>query len=240
MGQNRSSAVMQQRHVDFSGSEDFPTPPWATRALCEELVRRDMRLHLMHAWDPACNRGYMVRPLGEYFDKVFASDIHDYGFDRQFATADFLQGDLQPPDAVDMIITNPPFRLARVFVQRGLELAPMVAVLVRVAFDEGLARYEALFKDCPEWLALPFVERVVMWQGVLLDPDIPVWHANEDGSGVLKKPTTATAYQWLVFRRTWAGDSYKRRLAPCRKALTRPGDYPRVPKHLRGPLEASL
>jgi hypothetical protein len=43
VSQNRSSAVMQQRSEPHDSLDDFPTPPWATRALCEFL--RDGRFH---------------------------------------------------------------------------------------------------------------------------------------------------------------------------------------------------
>ena len=33
--QNTSSSVMQQRSEPQDSLDDFPTPPWATRALCE-------------------------------------------------------------------------------------------------------------------------------------------------------------------------------------------------------------
>ena len=36
-GPNTSSAVMQQRREPHKSLDDFPTPPWATRALCEWL-----------------------------------------------------------------------------------------------------------------------------------------------------------------------------------------------------------
>jgi site-specific DNA-cytosine methylase len=36
-GPNTSPAVMQQRHEPHNSLDDFPTPPWATRALCERL-----------------------------------------------------------------------------------------------------------------------------------------------------------------------------------------------------------
>ena len=39
MTQNRSSAVMQQRKEPHDSLDDFPTPPWATRALCEVIAK---------------------------------------------------------------------------------------------------------------------------------------------------------------------------------------------------------
>ncbi len=238
MAPNRSSAVMQQRAEAPDSFDDFPTPPWATRALCEQLIGRGFPLHLQHVWEPACNRGYMARPLGEYFDRVWATDVCDYGFEGQAAVTDFLIDWAADAPDVDWVITNPPYRLADDFIRQALLYARVgVAVFVRVAFSEGEARYRDLFRDRPEAFDFPFVERVALWRGVLLDPDVPVWRPEREKA---EKPTSATAYTWLVFLREGAGQTIKKRIAPCRKRLTRPGDYPPVPDHLRPPSEAPL
>ena len=36
-GPNRTSAVMQSRREPHDSLDDFPTPPWGTRALLERL-----------------------------------------------------------------------------------------------------------------------------------------------------------------------------------------------------------
>lgn len=234
MSQNRSAAVMQQRHEALDSLDDFPTPPWATRALCEQLVARGHPLHLQHVWEPACNRMHMVRPLGEYFDRVHATDVHDYGDPRQDGVIDFLiDWGADAPD-VDWVITNPPFRLAADFIRHALRFARVgVAVFVRSAFVEGQGRYVELFRNRPEAIVMPFVERVALWKGVLLDPDIKVWRDGRESN-----PTSATAYSWLVW--THGSEvSEHCRIAPCRQRLTRPGDYPPVPDHLKAP-EGSL
>ncbi|MDO5606799.1 MAG: hypothetical protein Q4G25_16740 [Paracoccus sp. (in: a-proteobacteria)] len=71
-----SYTTMSQRAEPRDALDDFPTPPWATRALCEAL-RDYIGQHSVR--EPAANRGYMARPLAEYFRAVEASDIHDYG-----------------------------------------------------------------------------------------------------------------------------------------------------------------
>ena len=238
MGQNTSSAVMQQRLEAQDSLDDFPTPPWATRALCETLLSIGEPLQLQHVWEPACNRGHMARPLAEYFDTVHATDVHDYGWQGQHGTADFLIDWGQDVPDVDWVVTNPPFRLADDFIRQGLRIARRgVAVLVRSAFVEGAGRYDSLFRHHPEELVLPFVERVVMWKGQLLNPEVPVWKPDGKGGGAMVKPSTATAYQWLVYdaQPDRSHHTLFRRIAPCRRRLTRPGDYPPLPDHLRAP-----
>ena len=69
-GQNTSSAVMQQRSEPDDSLDDFPTHPFATRVLCEMLQSRGHDLAARSAWEPCCNRGFMARPMAEYFAKV--------------------------------------------------------------------------------------------------------------------------------------------------------------------------
>ncbi|WP_299686715.1 hypothetical protein [uncultured Tateyamaria sp.] len=234
MSANTSAAVMQQRQEARDSLDDFPTPPWATRALCEKLIGLGEPLSSQSAWEPCCNRGFMATPAAEYLNEVYATDVHDYGWSGQQAVRDFLIPWDGSDPVVDWVIANPPFRLALEFIQRGLQVARAgVAVFVRTAFVEGLERFNALFRDTPEAVFMPFVERVVLWKGVLLDPDVPVCRFNEKtGEHEIKKPSSATSYCWLVFKRDHLGRGVVDRIGPCRKALTRPGDYPPLPDHL--------
>ena len=150
MRQNTSHDVMAQRVEPSDSLDFFPTPPWATRALCE-FIGANMQ---WNAWEPACGQGHMVGPLCEYFGGVAASDVHPYGYGD---VRDFLW----PSDhRADWIITNPPFRLAEQFALTALERASVgVALLVRTAFLESAGRYKRLFSKGPPSDVLQFVER---------------------------------------------------------------------------------
>lgn len=214
MTQNRSTAVMQRRAEPHDSLDDFPTPPWATRALCEAIRHNfglwihDHSTESMTAREPAANRGHMVRPLREYFAQVEASDIFDYG--AGFPVQDYLFG--PEPEMVDWTITNPPFRLAEQFIDRALRTSRHgVAVIVRSAFLEGVGRYRSLFRDTPPSHVLQFTERVVMHKGKLSP-----------------KGSTATAYCWLVWQKSdglLPTSTQFGWIAPCRKRLERAGDY---------------
>jgi len=209
MTQNRSSAVMQQRSEAHDSLDDFPTPPWATRALCKFLRGHLLQhLQLFTVEEPCANRGHMVRVLAEQFDHVTASDIHDYG--AGFPVRDYLFPD---PDAarVAWTITNPPFRLAEQIILTALERSMIgVAVLVRSAFLEGVGRHKSLFAAVPPTHVLQFSERVVMHKGRL----------SEKGS-------TATAYCWLIwFKPAMGQPSQFHWTGPVRRLVEVPGDYP--------------
>lgn len=207
MTQNTSSAVMQQRSEPHDSLDDFPTPPWAVRAFCEALGTSPF----MTVREPAANRGYMARPLAEYFGKVEASDIHDYGVG--YPVSDYLFG--LDPAPVHWTITNPPFRLAQEFIERALRTSTAgVAVIVRTSFVEGAGRYKSLFSKRPPSIVFQHVERVPMVKG-RYDP----------------KASTATSYCWLVWLTgdVRAGETRFRWIEPCRKRLERPDDVRTVP-----------
>lgn len=229
MSQNTSSAVMQQRTEAHDSLDDFPTAPWATRALMHYLISsRLMRyggrtLGDMTVWEPCANRGHMVKPLAEVFGKVIASDIFDYGMG--YHVHDFLMPykPFHSAEPVDWVITNPPFRLAEQIILHALEIATQgVAVIVRSAFEEGIDRYYKLYAENPPTLMGVFTERVIMHKGVLRDPNKLYL---DERTGEMKRPSTATSYKWMV----WAKGRDPQPqiwIPPCRRQLERPGDYP--------------
>ncbi|MEM7296368.1 MAG: SAM-dependent DNA methyltransferase [Pseudomonadota bacterium] len=219
-GPNTSSAVMQQRVEPHDSLDFFPTPPWATRALCERLTVLSP-LHLQSVWEPACGEGDMARPLGEFFDQVYATDVHDYSaaFPAQDSVCNFLcewdhpsdfQDDEQWPD---WVVTNPPFRLGKEFIRMALTRARVgVAVFVRTAFLEGKERFRSLFSSTPPALVLQFVERVSLVKGRLDE------HASRP-----------TSYCWIVWLVEGAVVTAFDWIAPCRPRLEKPEDYPAPP-----------
>ena len=203
MSQNRSHAVMAQRSEPHDSLEFFPTPPWATRALCEWIKARYPNIETSTCWEPACGEGHMVRPLKEYFAIVYAEDVHDYGYGK---IADFL---FDLDNRAAWIITNPPFRLGDQFAMKMIERSKSgCAILVRTAFLESASRYTMLFKPHPPSDVLQFVERVPMQKGIL----------NQHGS-------TATAYCWIVWRKSAPHGTQFHWIAPCRKRLEKQTDY---------------
>lgn len=198
---------MAQRTEGLDSLDDFPTPPWATRALIEHvLIQNGISVSRLTCLEPACGAGHMTKVLKEYFLSVDSFDVHDYGYGQQ---KDYLKSP-QPIGSWDWVITNPPFRLAEEFVVRSLEVAHEgIAILARTVFIESVGRYEKLFRKQPPSIYAQFSERVPMVKG-RLD----------------KKATTATSYCWLVWRKTILQDSPKLVwIPPCRKILEKEIDY---------------
>lgn len=202
--QNTSHAVMSQR-VEPSDSPDyFPTPPWATRALVEHVIGPDRVKHLT-CLEPACGAGHMSQVLLEYFSEVRSADAFDYGY---APIRDFISYPYET-NAVDWVITNPPFKLAEDFVRRSLDVARFgVAMLVRTVFLESIGRYNRLFLTNPPTVFAQFVERVPMVKGRLDE-----------------KATTATGYAWLVWEHGVKDGPKLAWIPPCRRRLERANDY---------------
>lgn len=208
---NGARSVMASRQEPDDSLDYFPTPPWATRALCEIVlpyVDHPWGHPLNSAWEPACGEGHMSEVLREYFGEVCATDVFDYGQGRD-RVWDFMES-ITP---CDWLITNPPFKddLTEKFILHAIDLARVgVAMFVRCQILEGIGRYERLWKPHPPTLIAYFSERVPLHRGR--------WEP--DGS-------TATAYCWLV----WLKD--RAPMAPFwippgqRIALSRPDDRAR-------------
>lgn len=210
---NGARAIMSSRVEPDNSLDYFPTPPWATRALCEHILPRYINAPSSTAWEPACGEGHMSEPLREYFKEVYASDIHGYGHGDP--GVDFLDPGLSAYTA-DFIITNPPFGdLTEAFVLRALERARVgVAMFVRLQWLESVGRYEAIFRDNPPTLIAFFAERVPLCKGKY-DPD---------GS-------TATAYIWLVWRKGLKPQAPFWIPPGQRESLTKPDDVERFTAH---------
>lgn len=212
--QNTSHAVMAQRIEAEDSLDNFPTPPWATRALLEHVLNLDEKsAKFLTCLEPACGAGHMSKVLHEYFGNVTSFDIHDYGYG---GVHDFLSLEIEP-ESFDWVITNPPFKLGEEFIKKGIAASRCgVAVLVRTVFLESVGRYERLFKDNPPSIFAQFVERVPMVKG-RLD----------------KKASTATGYAWLVWNKQSAGSTRVVWIPPCRRRLEREDDY--VEEHSSDP-----
>ena len=208
-----SRRIMQSRIEPPDSLQFFPTPPWATRALVHHLIGIS-ECKSKSVWEPAAGEGHMAEVLGEYFDRVHASDVHDYGVGYKVGSfvgnGGFDLGDLAScPYRPHWIITNPPFTEALAFTLRALEVAQTgVAMLVPFGWLTSQRRHAALFSKTPPTKVGLFVERCPMHSG-RWDPD----------------GDTATDYCWCVWRKGNRRGSRMVWIEPGqRKGLEKPGD----------------
>ncbi|NOU05340.1 MAG: SAM-dependent DNA methyltransferase [Hyphomicrobiaceae bacterium] len=213
---NGGSSVMATRREPPHSLDFFPTPPFGTRALCEHVLRTRFDLRQMTCLEPAAGEGHMAEVLREYFKRVHASDVFDYG--KGYAVGAFVANRLglvddlsRCPFAPDWVITNPPFNLAEAFVERALAEANVgVAILVRTSWLETSERYHKIFSVTPPTTVAIFVERVAMVKGR--------WDHNA---------STATSYAWVIWDKFKASTETAFIWIPpgCKDTLTKPSDF---------------
>lgn len=127
----------------FEGREEndyYATSPKAVEMLLD-LERFDKCI-----WEPACGEGYIAKVLKDHNHIVRCTDLIDRGFGE--GHVDFLK--CTKPWNGD-IITNPPYKYAKEFVEKALALIPnhsKVAMFLKIQFLEGKAR-KKLFEKYP-------------------------------------------------------------------------------------------
>jgi hypothetical protein len=131
---------------------------------------------------------------------VLATDLVDYESDAQDHFGwDFLFHLPNPPE-VDAIVTNPPFKLAGEFVSLALDRAPMVAMLLRLAFIESSKRSPILDNGS--------LARVHVFRNRL-----PMMHREGRGAVVEKMTSSALAFAWFVWDRSHTGPTELHRIS---------------------------
>jgi len=134
-------------------NDDYPTPPWVVDAFVPHI-----RALALHIWEPAAGTGKMVDALGCAGFRVTATDI---------ATgADFLESRTLPSDAIQAIVTNPPYSDAQPFIEHALALTKpiggVVAMLLRCDFDHAKGRRH-LFADCGAFSKKLILTKRIAW-----------------------------------------------------------------------------
>jgi|HubBroStandDraft_6_1064221.scaffolds.fasta_scaffold00050_62 hypothetical protein len=187
-----ASGSGDKRHALKVRKDDlYQTPPEAVTA----LLRAENLPEVV--WEPACGPGSIVRVLRESGRQVYATDLVDYDSpDQDCAGWDFLM-EKQVPIGVEAIITNPPFKNAADFVRKGLELCPLVIMLMRLAFLEGVGRSDILDGGS--------LARVHVFKNRL-----PLMH-REGWTGNVS--TNTIAFAWFVFNRSHTGPTEIHRIA---------------------------
>ena len=138
-------------------------------------------------WECACGQGHLANVLLEHGFDVYSTDLIDRGFGE---VKDFLSIDGSNCYDID-IVTNPPFKLAEKFVEKGMDLITdghRVCLFLKVQFLESKNRYK-LFKKYPLKELLVYSER----QQCAKDAEFEKYTA------------TTQCYCWFVFEKGYSG-----------------------------------
>lgn len=146
-----------------------------------------------YVWECACGEGHLSEVLKAHGYKVKSSDIVDRGY-HDTKIIDFLKvqkSDIDPDYSRD-IITNPPYKYAKEFVEKALEISietTKIAMLLKLTFLEGQAR-KKLFETFPPKKIYVFSKRI------------------ECGKNGVFTGTSAVAYAWFIWEKGYSGKPF--------------------------------
>ena len=145
-----------------------------------------------YVWECSCGGGHLSKVLDDYCYHVKSSDIVDRGYEGT-EIIDFLKvtkEDIKNDFSRD-IITNPPYKYAKEFVEHALTLSMdgvRVAMFLKLTFLEGQARAD-MFKKYPPKKIYVFSRRVICAK-------------NGDFENVT---SSAVAYAWFIWEKGYNG-----------------------------------
>ena len=144
-------------------------------------------------WECACGEKHLSNRLEELDYFVCSSDIIQRCDD--VVELDFLKSKVAPFAGQMAIVTNPPYKYAKEFVLKALDLltyGELCCMFLKLTFLEGKGRYKDLFSKYPPKKILVFSERVLCAK-------------NADFEGMKQGGGSAVAYAWFVWEKGFNG-----------------------------------
>lgn len=175
------------RRLDSEINDYYATDPMAV----ELLLQEEKFTH--NVWEPAVGGGNIAAVLSKHGYNVKCSDIIDRGYPNteiinfldlyyDERTKEYQYGD---------IITNPPYKYAKEFVETALNISDdgtKIAMLLKLTFLEGKARKNVFLRHPPIRIFV-FSSRISCGK-----------------NGIFNKKDNAVAYAWFVWEKGYKGD----------------------------------
>ena len=164
---------------------------YATEPKAIELLL-DLEKFAPYVWECACGEGHLSSVLKNRGYKVKSSDIIHRGYEDT-EIIDFLKvskEDIKNDFSRD-IITNPPYKYAKDFVEHALDISmdsTKIAMFLKVQFLEGKARRELFDKHPPKTIYVSSSRLVCAPNGDFKNT-----------------PSSAVAYAWFIWEKGFKG-----------------------------------
>lgn len=175
---------------DERAQHDYYATSYKATELLMNLEKFDENI-----WEPAAGEKHITKVLEEHGYKVRNSDIVDRTGDIEIL--DFL-GDLEENSWDGDIITNPPYKYAKEFVEQSMKVVKpghKVAMFLKLTFLEGKARKD-MFKKYPPKVVYVSSSRLACWK---------------NGDSKNKKGEYidggAVCFCWYIWEKGYAGDT---------------------------------
>ena len=191
-GNNKSTYVMlgASNHTDKERQNDdyYATNPHALELLLDSLKRDGIELH-KYIWECACGQGHLSDVLEKNGYITTNTDLVDRGYKNNFLQLDFLttntifDGD---------ILTNPPYKYAREFVEHALDILKdsyYCIMLLKIQFLEGQARLNLFKRYPPKYVYVNSARQLCAMNGEFE-----------------KYKATAICYCWFIWEKGYMGE----------------------------------
>lgn len=174
----------------------YATPSHTTKAFLNEF-----KINPKTILEPSAGQGHIAKVLKEYFPNadIEATDLIDRGYCE--GGIDFLSKDFKDKK-YDLIITNPPFKIAQEFVDKALSISnDKVIMLLKIQFLEGLSRKEFLENSPLKYVYVFSDRQSTMLNGEEINPKTG------------KKWSSAFLLAWFVWEKGYEGEPIVRWLS---------------------------
>ena len=178
-----TNGVQKDINNDRQKHDYYATDPQAIPPLIERETFSDT------VWECACGELHLSNALGKHGYKVINTDLIVRGGGME--QLDFLKYTPTTLNKYD-IITNPPYKYARQFVEHAIEISKQgvkIAMFLKLTFLESKSRYK-LFAENPPKKLYVFSTRMKCAK-------------NGDFAN---QPNSAVAYGWYVWEVGWKGE----------------------------------
>lgn len=190
-GNKKSTFVMlgasNHSEKERENNDYYATDPKALEIFLDKLKEDGIKLH-NYIWECACGEGHLSKVLEKHGYKVLSTDLVDRGYGK--GNTDFLKS--IPDEWVGDILTNPPYKYARQFVEKAMEVTRnscYTIMFLKIQFLEGQARKE-MFKKYPPKYVYVNSERQLCAMNGEFD----------------KYKATALCYCWFVWEKGYKGE----------------------------------
>ena len=194
-GNSRTYAATLGAHnfteEDREKNDYYATDPDSLTKLLDRLKKDKIELN-NNIWECSCGEGHLSKVLIEGGYNVYSSDLvnRNYGV----SNIDFLK---QTNQWNGDILTNPPYKYAKEFVEKSMELLKennKCIMFLKLQFLEGKARRKLFDKYPPKYVYV-FSER----QRCAMNGDFEKYSNNGQTHG-------AVAYCWYIWEKGFKGE----------------------------------
>lgn len=167
---------------DREKNDYYATDPNSLEIFLKKLKEDKIELH-NDIWECACGEGHLSKVLLSRGYIVISNDLIDRGFG--LGGIDFLK--IKDKNVKKDILTNPPYKYAKEFVEKALEIQAdgyYTIMFLKIQFLEGKSRINLFKKYPPKY--------------IYVNSSRQACYINGDMS---KKMSSATCYCWFIWQK---------------------------------------